>query len=153
MTFWGAIIFGAIYWVYYTFGGGPTLTDELKVAMSELPKVSDSLFVDADLEKKSNEPGALEKGKAVFAGKCAACHGVDGQGVIGPNLTDNFWINGGGTRSGIATTISKGVLDKGMPAWAGQISDEELIQVASFVYSIKGTNPANPKAPQGVEVQ
>lgn len=152
VTFLGAIIFSFIYWLHYTFGGGATLQDELKIALAELPKATEIKMTDRELEMKINEPGALQNGKAIFNSKCAACHGMEGQGVIGPNLTDNFWINGNGHRADIVTIISKGVIEKGMPSWESQISQDELIQVAGFTYSLRKTKPANPKNPQGTEV-
>ncbi len=152
MTFFGTIIFAFIYYVHYTFGGGPNLREELEVAMKDLPKASEKVFSDEELKGKMDNPEIIAKGKAVFAGKCAACHGAEGQGIIGPNLTDNFWLHGG-HRADIVKTITKGVTEKGMPSWEGMISDDEIIQVAGFVYSLKGTHPANPKAPQGEEVK
>ena len=152
VTFLGAVIFGFIYWVHYTFGGGATLQEEFKVAMEALPKAAEIQMTDQELESKAKEPETLVKGKAIFVGKCVPCHGAEGQGIIGPNLTDKFWINGKGHRAEIASIISKGVIEKGMPPWGPQLSHDELAQVAIFVYSLRNTKPANPKAPQGAEV-
>lgn len=153
VTFLGAVIFSFIYWLHYTFGGGASLQEELKMAMNELPKTSEIQLNDQELELKFKEVGVLQKGKAVFASKCAACHGIEGQGVIGPNLTDQFWIHGKGLPAEITMLIAKGIIDKGMPSWTGQISEDELVHVAGFVYSLRGTKPTNPKAPQGMEVK
>jgi len=78
-----------------------------------------------------------------------ACHATGGAGNIGPNLTDNFWIHGGRADS-VALTIMNGVAAKGMPTWGNMLSDDQIKSTAIYVKSLKGTNPANPKAPQGV---
>lgn len=91
---------------------------------------------------------ALEDGKGVFIGKCAACHGQKGEGGVGPNMTDEYWLHGGSVKN-VFTTIKHGVPDKGMIAWESQLSASEMQKVASYILTLKGTNPPNPKAPQG----
>lgn len=152
MTFFGTIIFGFIYFLHYTFGGGFTQDMELQAAMAELPKAVEMELSEEELAGKMTAD-TIASGKAVYASKCAACHGPEGQGLIGPNLTDKFWLHGQGDRKSLVKVIAKGVTEKGMPAWTGMISDDEIVQVAGFVHSIKDTKPANPKEPQGVEVQ
>jgi cytochrome c oxidase cbb3-type subunit 3 len=152
VSFFGTIIFAFLYYLHYSFGGGPTLTQELEVAMKDLPKAEEQVWGEDELKAKMDSPDLIAKGKAVFAGKCAACHGNEGQGVIGPNLTDKFWLHGG-HRADILRTINKGVTEKGMPSWAGMLNDDEMMQVAGFVYSLRQTHPANGKAPQGEEVK
>jgi cytochrome c oxidase cbb3-type subunit 3 len=99
---------------------------------------------------------ALEKAEIVASGRdayqttCAACHGVDGGGTVGPNLTDKYWLNGGSFAS-IEKTISEGVAEKGMPGWGPVLGNEKVRDVAVFVMSLKGTTPAAPKEPQGIE--
>ena len=151
-TFFGTIIFAFLYYIHYTFGGGATLQEELKVALQELPKATEILLSEKELETKLGAPGSLEKGKAVFVAKCTACHGAEGQGLIGPNLTDEYWIHGKGTRADIYAVIQKGVAEKGMPAWGSMISSDEVVQVTGYVYSLKGTHPLNAKPPQGEKV-
>ena len=151
-TFFGTIIFAFLYYIHYTFGGGLTLQEELKVAMASLPKSEDQALSESELKTKMSSPGTLESGKAVFVARCVACHGTEGEGGIGPNLTDEYWIHGQGTRADIVNVVQKGVPDKGMPTWSSMISSDEIIQVSAYVYSLKGTNPKNPKAPQGEKV-
>ncbi len=93
-------------------------------------------------------PGASEQGGAIFASKCASCHGDKGQGLIGPNLTDKFWIHGGSLKS-IHTVIAEGAPDKGMPAWGPLMKPDEVIAAVSWIRSVQGTEPAGAKAPQG----
>lgn len=93
---------------------------------------------------------SIAKGKELFTSKtCVACHLVDLGGSIGPNLTDNTWILGGGVKN-IYNTISKGGRPgKGMIAWESTISRDERIQLASYIISMQGSQPATPKAPEG----
>jgi cytochrome c oxidase cbb3-type subunit III len=93
---------------------------------------------------------SLEAGKAVFQARCASCHAEKGQGLIGPNLTDDAWIHGQGTLLDIYGTVNAGVLDKGMPAWGRQLSPLELRTVVAFVGSLRGTHVPG-KEPQGAQ--
>ncbi len=100
--------------------------------------------------KAYTDAAHLAQGKKLFTEKtCFACHGADGGGGIGPNLTDNKWILGGGIKN-IFNTITKGGRPgKGMVAWESSITKEERQLLASYIISLQGTTPANPKAPQG----
>jgi len=95
-----------------------------------------------------SDAGALSKGRERFKATCAPCHREDGGGTIGPNLTDDFWIHGGQPLQ-ILTTVSEGVVAKGMPAWGQVLKPEEVTAVVGYVTTLRGTNPANAKAPQG----
>ena len=86
----------------------------------------------------------------VFTSYCAACHRPDGGGMIGPNLTDDFWIHGGAPTA-IFKTVNEGVLAKGMPNWGKVLKPDQIEGVVAYVQSIHGTNPANPKAPEGAK--
>lgn len=151
VTFFGTIIFGFIYFTHYTFGGGQTQEQELEVALAALPKVQEKSWDEEDLKKRLNDPQLVAQGKGVYDAKCAACHGGKGEGVIGPNLTDKFWIHGKGERKDIIQIVTKGFTQKGMPAWEGLISDDEIVQVTGYVYSLRTQQVAG-KAPEGVEV-
>ncbi len=162
-TWWLAIfqltiIFGFLYFIHYQFGGGPTLTQELDVAMKSIEKAA-AQHAPAETETENmlttamKDPKALELGATVFTAKCASCHGPQLGGLIGPNLTDNFWLHGKGTRLDIVKVIRKGVPEKGMPPWESLLSKEEVYGLTAYIISKKGSNPANPKAPQGEEVK
>lgn len=97
----------------------------------------------------ATDQAALATGKQVYATNCASCHRADGGGMIGPNLTDDFWIHGGSLPE-IHTTIVEGVLAKGMPNWGKLLKPDQVNAVTVYVASLKGSNPANPKAPEGV---
>lgn len=159
VTFYGTIIFSIFYFGYYSMGSGPSLAQELTVARQELeamkpaPTQATGPESEDELAALMSKPESLAQGKEVFAAKCAACHLEAGQGLVGPNLTDNFWIHGKGTRQDILQVVRKGVVEKGMLAWETLLKPEEVIAVSGFVYSLKGTNPPNPKAPQGTEIK
>ena len=90
----------------------------------------------------------MGQGELIFKSFCAACHGQKGEGTVGPNFTDEYWIHGGGIQN-VFKTIKYGVPDKGMIAWAAQLKPADMQKVASYILTLKGTNPPNPKAPQG----
>ncbi|MBC7659172.1 MAG: c-type cytochrome [Chitinophagaceae bacterium] len=92
----------------------------------------------------------VAEGKAIFAANCAPCHGPDGGGVVGPNLTDNFWLHGG-KPDDIVAIIANGAAEKGMLSWGPILGPAKINAVAAFVISLKGTHPNVPKAAQGEE--
>ena len=100
------------------------------------------------LREYADDPAFAAAGAATFASTCATCHGTQGEGLVGPNLTDAYWVHGN-TPSDIYRVISEGVLDKGMPAWDASLSEEEQAQAMAYVLSLQGTDPPNPKAPEG----
>lgn len=106
-------------------------------------------FVYAEMSKLTADQLLVGKGGEMFAQYCVACHNKGGAGNIGPNLTDDFWIHGGRIDS-VAYTIQNGVAAKGMPTWGNQFSDDQIKTLAAYVKSIRGSNPANAKAAQGV---
>ena len=93
----------------------------------------------------------IKSGKNVFATYCVACHASDGGGGVGPNLTDDYWIHGN-SRDQIKTTVVEGVLAKGMPVWKLSLNPKQIDQVVDYVISLKGTQPAAPKAPEGNKI-
>ena len=92
--------------------------------------------------------GAVSEGHELFVKNCAPCHLPDGGGNVGPNLTDDYWLHGGGIKD-IFKSIKYGWQDKGMKSWKDDLSPKQIQEVASFIKSLKGTHPAVPKAPQG----
>jgi cytochrome c oxidase cbb3-type subunit 3 len=105
----------------------------------------------AALVAASKDASVLAAGKAVFGTNCTPCHGPDGGGVIGPNLTDNYWLHGN-TLPEIYKTVNEGVLAKGMPNWGKLLKPDQVTAVVVYVKSLEGTTPKTPKAPQGVPV-
>jgi cytochrome c oxidase cbb3-type subunit 3 len=94
------------------------------------------------------DPAALERGKEAFGKYCVSCHGAQGQGVVGPNLTDEFWIHGGGVKN-VYAVIKNGVAAKGMISWQLVFTPKQIQEIASFVLSLQGTNPPNAKKAEG----
>ena len=90
----------------------------------------------------------LEDGAKIFANNCAVCHLAEGQGLVGPNLTDNYWIHGD-SYDDVKNTIVNGVIAKGMIPWKNQLSKKKIDNVTSYIFTLRGTNPPNPKAPEG----
>lgn len=151
-TFGGTIIFAFVYWIHYQVGGGPTNTESLNVAMSavQAQKGTGPSFTEDQLNALFTDQ-KVSDGRGVFAAKCAACHGPEGGGLIGPNLTDKAWLHGRGTREDLFHVISKGVPEMGMPAWGEMLPPDDVIAAAAFVHSIKGTNVPGGKPAQGAE--
>lgn len=90
----------------------------------------------------------LAAGKKIFTQNCVVCHGANGEGGVGPNLTDEAWIHGGGIKN-VFRTVKVGVPEKGMTAWGNTLSPTDMQKVSSYVLSLQGTNPPNAKAPEG----
>ena len=94
------------------------------------------------------DAASLEKAHGIYIANCAACHGAEGQGGVGPNMTDKYWVNGGSIKD-VYMTIKNGVPEKGMIAWKSQMQPTTILSLASYIKTLGGTNPPNPKAPQG----
>lgn len=158
-TFFLTIIFSFLYYIHYELGGGPTLTQELEVAMSNLDKARSHASSAAPMETedmlqgKFKDANLIALGAAQYAGKCAACHGNELQGLIGPNLTDDHWLHGDGSGLALLKVIREGVPEKGMPPWNGILKKDELYGVAAFIESKHGSNPPGAKEPQGEKVK
>lgn len=155
-----AVFFGYGYWMYYH-----VLTDrprgawvDYQAEMAEAEAAADAAakargeLSDDALLALAADPARVTEGKALFAQYCAACHLADGQGLIGPNLTDGFWIHDRGAPAGVRRVIASGVAAKGMPAWEPVLGPDKVDRVLAFVLSIRNTNVKG-KAPEGEEVK
>ena len=159
MTFYITIIFSVGYVLYFYVFGGPDSDQQLAASM-EVIETKRAAVEPEDQGKDEQALVALlgdseriEEGKKEFLVKCMACHGNLGQGIIGPNLTDEYWIHGDGSINAIISQINTGVPEKGMPPWKGQIPPELIESVALYIYSIKGSNPPGAKPPQGNKIE
>ncbi|MFI2743924.1 cbb3-type cytochrome c oxidase N-terminal domain-containing protein [Zhouia sp. PK063] len=153
--FYATIIFGAVYLIRFEIVGDYNQKQEYeaevakaKIAIEEYKKTAKDL-VDENTVTQLTDEKDLAAGKAIFQQNCIPCHAQDGGGGIGPNLTDKYWLLGGGIKN-VFHTISEGGRDgKGMIAWKQTLKSYERQQVASYVLSLQGTTPAAPKEPQG----
>jgi len=154
--FWATIIFSILYFFNvpgFGIGKGRIADYDRDIAAA----------ASADAKRKAAQPAgasgeqltAMTKdasvvalGKQVFGQNCAACHRADAGGQIGPNLADDYWLHGG-TLEKIHKTVVDGVLEKGMPPWGKVLKPNQLDAVVAYIYTLRGTNPPNPKAPQG----
>lgn len=153
--FYATIIFSVAYLLHFhVFNTGSLQQDEYEQEMArakaevEAYLASTGNRIDETNVAFSSEEPELTAGKEIYAGNCSACHGQQGEGGVGPNLTDQYWINGGDIQA-IFKTIKYGVPSKGMIAWESQLTAKEMQQVSSFIYTLEGTNPPNAKEPQG----
>jgi cytochrome c oxidase cbb3-type subunit 3 len=158
LIFWATIVFAVLYWLNLPgigSGRGRLAAYEQEMARAEEQYGSrvpapGSGPSETELIAFAQDPAKRAQGKAVYETNCTACHRADGGGVIGPNLTDDFWIHGGAPAQ-ILSSVSAGVLDKGMPAWGAVLKPDDLAAVIAYVMSLHGTNPPAPKEPQGVK--
>ena len=153
-TFYGPIVFGLIYWGYFELFGGPSHDERLAAAMLDIEKRQSAAVVEYDdasinLDALLADESALATGGEQYAAVCATCHGPEGQGLIGPNLTDPYWIHGDGGLAHILNSFRVGYAEKGMPPWGQVIPREKHASLAAYVISLQGTSPPNPKEPQG----
>lgn len=154
-SFYASIIFAVGYIFYYHMFDGDSQLDEYetelalaKVAIEEYKENAPDL-VDAETVVALTEPADLEEGASIYQVNCVACHGADGGGGIGPNLVDEYWILGGGIKNIFHTISEGGRSGKGMIAWNSSLKPTEIQQVASYILSLQGTSPAQPKAAEG----
>lgn len=162
--FWATVFFSVVYCAIYLPDWGKTSLDEYKADVEGSKQSSQSVVAQASappaqasasstealhdqLIKAARNPDSIKAGKSIYDSKCMPCHADKGQGLIGPNLTDDTWIHGGQLDQ-IYHTVSVGVPAKGMIAWEGQLSEQDRINVVAFIRSIQDTNVAG-KAPEG----
>jgi cytochrome c oxidase cbb3-type subunit 3 len=155
--FAASIVFSIWYFFYYQIGVGPSIYDRYDAAaVAQLERQlgsfgtlnPDDVTIMRLLEEKPDLIAALG---GMFRGNCAQCHQPDGGGNIGPNLTDDSWKN---VRrpADIFTVISEGVAGTSMPAWKNRFREPQMILLAAYVASLRGTTPAAPKAPEGTVI-
>ena len=154
---WGFIITIGIAFIYLLnfhvlgYGQNPTQEYEAEIARAkEAKELYESKNADKVDEANLKMPTAegLNAGKEIFTSVCWTCHGKLGEGGAGPNMTDDYWIHKG-SLSDIYQSIKHGYPDKGMQAWEKNYSPKQINDLAGYIKTLRGTNPPNPKAPQG----
>jgi cytochrome c oxidase cbb3-type subunit 3 len=154
ILFYGTIVFGFLYLLNYhvfNFGRLPLQEYSDEVYAADLKReelIRTGAFINENTVVLLSDKASVDNGKQIFLANCIPCHGNNAEGTVGPNLTDQFWIHGGGIKN-VFTTIKYGVPAKGMIAWQNQFNPKTMQEVASYVISLQGTNPANGKAPEG----
>ncbi|KAA3661837.1 MAG: hypothetical protein DWQ10_03780 [Calditrichaeota bacterium] len=123
-----------------TLVAAPAPTQEMSApAITELAPLTDA--------------ASLDSGKQIWVTNCVVCHGANGEGLIGPNMTDDYWISGQGDIAGIVEVITNGRPAKGMIPWNTTLSEQQILEVGSYLKTLQGTNPPNAKAPEGTKVE
>ena len=153
--FYLTIIVAVIYlYRYHVSNDGPSQYEEYVADMQKGEEekaaylATSSNNVDENTVTLLTDPASVGEGKTLFSQNCIACHLADGGGIVGPNLTDDYWLHGGSIKD-VFKSIKYGWQDKGMKSWKDDFSPKQIQELASFVKSLKGTKPAAPKAPQG----
>ena len=153
--FYATIVFSVVYLAaYHLFGWGQLQEEEYETELAEAKLEIEAYMaakggaLNEDNVEVLTDEALLAEGKSIFAANCAACHGAELQGTVGPNLADSYWIHGGSVGD-IFKTIRDGVPSKGMISWKAQLSPEQIQQVSSYIISMEGSNPPNAKEPQG----
>ncbi len=159
ITFYGAIVFGFGYWLHFhVLTSGRLPRAELDAELQRIETEEAARLAQLEAEGKGvteklllslvSDPQAVERGEAVFKQNCLSCHGDKGQGVVGPNLTDAYWIHGEKPMD-IYKTVGAGVLDKGMPAWKPLLGINKVRDATVYVLTQRNKNLPG-KAPQGI---
>lgn len=152
--FYGTIVWGIIYMlVFHVFDDGQVQVNEYnyeiqQAALERQILIKSGVFLNEESVTFVNDAASLSEGKTIYIKDCVSCHGQSGEGLVGPNLTDDYWIHGGGIKN-IFKTIKYGVPSKGMISWQTQLDPKKMQAVASYIITLHGTNPTNGKAPEG----
>ncbi len=144
--------------VYHVFDVLPLMHEEYDIVMEDARIAREAMMamegnnIDENNVEFSDEPQVLANGKAIYDRECVACHSPEGQGLIGPNFTDNYWIHGGSIND-VFRTVKYGVPQKGMISWQSKLSPTDMRDVSSYILTFVGTTPQNPPLPKAPEGQ
>lgn len=143
------IVFAVIYLIYYhVLGNGRIMAAEYQAEMKIGDEIKQKAVAAFEAKmgslEPSNDPAVLAQGKDTFKNLCAPCHRLDAGGLVGPNLTDDYWIHGPKFADNLKT-IWEGVPAKGMVTWRGVLKPSTIHAVGSYIYTLRGSNPPNPK--------
>jgi cytochrome c oxidase cbb3-type subunit 3 len=149
---WGTIVFSIGYWLlFHTYGvfdlPAAKYESEMEAAGGALADMESRGLTEGDLLAMSADPAKAAEGEAIWTQYCVVCHKPDGSGLVGPNLTDDYWIHGGAV-SDIHNIVVKGVPEKGMASWGRQLGPDRVDAVVSHVLTLRGRNLPG-KEPEG----
>jgi cytochrome c oxidase cbb3-type subunit 3 len=158
VLFYGTIFFALVYMFNYeVLGWGQNQEQEYDTEIEQAALAKEAFLlkpgnaknaVNENNIEQSKDEAVIKNGAALFQNRCTPCHGEHGQGIVGPNLTDAYWLHGG-TVKDIFKTIKYGVPEKGMIAWEKSLSAQQIADLTNYILSLQGSNPAGAKAPQG----
>lgn len=153
--FYVCIVFALVYvYRFHIAHSAPSSIQEYEIAVAKAAVEKDEYLKTAASKVDENsvtlltDATSLGEGQKLFASSCSPCHGASGQGVVGPNLTDDYWLHKGGVKD-VFKTIKYGVQEKGMKSWKDDFSPVQIAELASYIKSLHGTKPAGAKEPQG----
>ena len=149
--FYISIVFSVLYMAYYHWplGVGLSPEEEFEGHMNELSEQEQVIRAAGfDYNAVINDEAMVAAGKATYMEMCVPCHGEQGQGSVGPNLTDQFWIVEP-TLASVEQVIAEGNLEKGMPAWGAIIGQDKMKQLVVFIRSLQSSTGVAGKQPQG----
>jgi len=155
--FYLTIVFGVVYLGYYhvlRLGAGQIAEYDREYEVGQRIKAAAVAKFEATVGTltPSNDRAILADGERVFVQMCAPCHRVDGGGLVGPNLCDDYWIHGSNFVDNVKVILN-GVPEKGMLTWRGLLKPSEIQAVASYIQGFRGTRPPNPKPPENQQAQ
>jgi len=150
--FYATTVFAILYFSYYhVLRAGNLMAGEYQEEMKIGERIKGEAMAKFEANiattEPSTDPVVLASGKQTFLRLCAPCHRADGGGLVGPNLTDDYWVHGDKFADNLKT-IWNGVPEKGMITWKGTLKPEEIYAAASYIYTLRGTKPPNPKPPE-----
>ncbi len=154
LIFAGTIIWSGFYVVAINLGYISRYEESLDDGLAELQQLQSQAkektpeVTQQMLAKAADSQEAIDAAESAFMGNCANCHGKQGQGLVGPNLTDKYWIHGGSLKD-IYKTLQNGVTEKGMPAWGATFDQEQIVNLTAYVRSLQGTDPSGAKKAEG----
>lgn len=155
--FIASIVFSPFYWAYYHGGGkGRTLADNYSVALAEntrlqFAEIGELKVDEPTIAKFMGKENWLKVGQSVFQSQCVSCHGREGEGKVGPNLTDDFYKNVA-SLGDIGTVINNGAGNGAMPKWSNRLVANEIVLVSAYVATLRGKNVEGGRAPEGREI-
>ena len=152
--FYGTLVWGVIYMVSFHVIGSGNVQEEEYIAEVQAASLEREILnasgalLNEETVTLADDAAALSNGKEIYVKNCAACHGMNGEGLVGPNLTDDYWVHGN-TIKDLFKVVKYGVPQKGMISWQTQLDPTQMQEVSSYILTLRGTDPPNQKAPEG----
>ena len=160
VLFYGTIIFAVVYLLnYHVFNWSPLQDEEYTIELQKAEEAKTAMLlkpgnaankINENNVEQSSDAAVLQAGAGLFKTACSPCHGEKAEGLVGPNLTDEYWLHGG-TVKDIFKTIKYGVPDKGMVAWEKTMRPKQIADITNYILSLQGSNPPGAKAAQGTK--